>query len=214
MSMTKERPGCRFADPGYGCNSLLENADLLRQLNGDLPRPVYARKRIRSATDPNQHYKRAVSSRKRGVGHRHERSDGMRWTRRGRARNARAGRVLRPVSSWAARRRTMLKPPLREASADGYQVRRKLWRRRLRTAKPCGPGTRCWCQVGGGFTNPTGFGKTIYPPMTNSSPGRARHKPLKPLRRKCRGWIQTVVATLQLRRLQWAFEGSDQHGRR
>jgi hypothetical protein len=26
-----------------------------------------------------------------------------------------------------------------------------------RTAKPCGPGTRCWCQVGGGVVNPTGF---------------------------------------------------------
>jgi hypothetical protein len=24
----------------------------------------------------------------------------------------------------------------------------------LRTAKPCGPGTRCWCQAGGGFTKP------------------------------------------------------------
>jgi hypothetical protein len=23
-----------------------------------------------------------------------------------------------------------------------------------RTAKPCGPGTRCWCQVGGGFCQP------------------------------------------------------------
>src|SRR5216683_3958103 len=23
-----------------------------------------------------------------------------------------------------------------------------------RTAKPCGPGTRCWCQVGGGFPGP------------------------------------------------------------
>src|SRR5882672_3135052 len=27
----------------------------------------------------------------------------------------------------------------------------------MRTAKPCGPGTRCWCQAGGGFSNPTGF---------------------------------------------------------
>jgi hypothetical protein len=25
-----------------------------------------------------------------------------------------------------------------------------------RTAKPCGPGTRCWCQVGGGSRGPTG----------------------------------------------------------
>jgi hypothetical protein len=27
----------------------------------------------------------------------------------------------------------------------------------VRTAKACGPGTRCWCQVGGGVASPTGF---------------------------------------------------------
>src|ERR1700688_4098439 len=54
-----------------------------------------------------------------------------------------------------------------------------------RTAKPCGPGTRCWCQVSGG--------KSARPGLTNllslttvtrriRSPGRARNKPLKPLR--------------------------------
>jgi hypothetical protein len=48
------------------------------------------------------------------------------------------------VSDQAARRRTML----------------------MRTAKPCGPGTRCWCQVGGGLAGPTGFGTTFNPPMT------------------------------------------------
>ena len=49
-----------------------------------------------------------------------------------------------------------------------------------RTAKPCGPDTRGWCQAAGGDFDPTGSishqagsdgGKT------NSSPGRARHKP-------------------------------------
>ena len=30
-----------------------------------------------------------------------------------------------------------------------------------RTAKPCGPGTRCWCQVGGGFASPTGLANQI-----------------------------------------------------
>ena len=49
-----------------------------------------------------------------------------------------------------------------------------------RTAKPCGPDTRGWCQAAGGEFDPTGSkshqaggdgGKT------NSSPGRARHKP-------------------------------------
>ena len=50
-----------------------------------------------------------------------------------------------------------------------------------RTAKPCGSGIRGWCQAAGGEFDPTGSishqagsdgGKR------NSSPGRARHKPL------------------------------------
>jgi hypothetical protein len=93
---------------------------------------------------------------KRGVGHRHERWDGLRWTRQ---RQAREG-VRRAVIRERARRagRTALK----------------------RTAKPCGPDTRGWCQAAGGEVDPTGSishqagsdgGKT------NSSPGRARHKP-------------------------------------
>src|SRR6266702_1866439 len=36
----------------------------------------------------------------------------------------------------------------------------------LRTAKSCGSGTRCWCQVGGGDVNPTGRDKTFNPPTT------------------------------------------------
>src|SRR6266436_6175241 len=36
----------------------------------------------------------------------------------------------------------------------------------LRTAKPCGPGTRCWCQVGGGFTSPTGLSRNLNPSAT------------------------------------------------
>jgi hypothetical protein len=39
-------------------------------------------------------------------------------------------------------------------------------RRYSRTVKPCGPGTRCWCQVGGGVASPTGFDKTVNPSMT------------------------------------------------
>src|SRR4030088_3239992 len=55
----------------------------------------------------------------------------------------------------------------------------------LRTAKPCGPGTRCWCQVGGGASAQPGLDKPYSADdgdKTNSSPGRARNKPLKPLR--------------------------------
>jgi hypothetical protein len=51
--------------------------------------------------------------------------------------------------------------------------------------KPCGPGTRCWCQIGGGSSARPGPAKPQSADdgdKTNSSPGRARNKPLKPLR--------------------------------
>ena len=67
-----------------------------------------------------------------------------------------------------------------------------------RTAKPCGPGTRCWCQVGGGASARPGLDKP-YPSMTvtrtNSSPGRARRKPLKPLRAGMPGVSGVLVVT-------------------
>jgi len=57
-----------------------------------------------------------------------------------------------------------------DAAASGVKWNRRAglpWattsRRRTalkRTAKPCGPGTRCWCQVGGVLVDPTGSGKT------------------------------------------------------
>ncbi len=59
----------------------------------------------------------------------------------------------------------------------------------LRTAKPCGSGTRCWCQVGGGVSalpGPRNLQSADDGDKMNSSPGRARNKPLKPLRRECR----------------------------
>jgi hypothetical protein len=43
-----------------------------------------------------------------------------------------------------------------------------------RTAKPCGPGARCWRQAGGGFANPTGFAKTFNPPATEARGIRLR----------------------------------------
>ena len=53
-----------------------------------------------------------------------------------------AGRFFRERSSRA--RRTML----------------------MRTAKACGSGTRCWCQIGGGIASPTGSRNTVNPPVT------------------------------------------------
>jgi hypothetical protein len=80
-------------------------------------------------------------------------------------------------------------PPSLEFRRDWHTARRRPWRRRARTGKPCGPGTRCWCQVGGGEVGPTGSRSALFADdgdKTNSSPGRARHKPLKPLRREGR----------------------------
>jgi hypothetical protein len=102
---------------------------------------------------PNQGHNSTVSFRSRGVGRRHERWDGMRWTRQRRARTRSQGGF--PVSDHRApdeRRQSPVEP----FGEDG----------RLRTAKPCGPGTRCWCQVGGGFSSPTGRGRIFNPPMT------------------------------------------------
>ena len=36
----------------------------------------------------------------------------------------------------------------------------------LRTAKPCGPGTRCWCQAGGGFSRPNRVRQSFNPSAT------------------------------------------------
>jgi len=50
-----------------------------------------------------------------------------------------------------------------------------------RTAKPCGPDTRCWCQVGGGELRPDRVEQLLQSAgdgdKTNSSPRRAWHKP-------------------------------------
>jgi hypothetical protein len=46
-------------------------------------------------------------------------------------------------------------------SAKAGSARRSLLAKpgRLRTAKPCGPGTRCWCQAGGGASTQPGPNK-------------------------------------------------------
>jgi hypothetical protein len=107
-------------------------------------------------------------SEKRGVGHRHERWDGERWTRQCPRAGVIAGRIYRSVSDQTARRRTALK----------------------RTAKACGPdASAVGVKSRGGFKSPTGRTK----PYSRGdgvkqarSPGRARYRPLKPLRRESR----------------------------
>jgi hypothetical protein len=77
----------------------------------------------------------------------------MRWTRQRRARlGSQGGSSVSDQGAQDERRQSPAKP----LGEDG----------RLRTAKPCGPGTRCWCQVGGGFEGPTGFSRTANSPTT------------------------------------------------
>ena len=73
--------------------------------------------------------------------------------------SSQGGLFLKSVSEETARRRTALK----------------------RTAKSCGPGTRGWCHVRGGYAGPTGQASSINPRTTVAkgirTPGRARSTP-------------------------------------
>ena len=46
--------------------------------------------------------------------------------------------------------------------------------RKLRTAKPCGPGTRCWCQAGGGLQAPNRAMRATNSPATEARGIRLR----------------------------------------
>ena len=121
--------------------------------------PALPRKIFRFPRRANQRYKLAPSrSEQRGVGHRHERWDGMRWTRQRRARDCDRRAVLRERSCSARTNGASTPPPGLRPAARG---RRRYWWRLPRTAKPCGPGTRCWCQAGGGCSDPTGFRSAV-----------------------------------------------------
>ena len=79
------------------------------------------------------------------------------------------------VDAAASARKVIAGRVSRERAAGAQDERR--W---LRTAKPCGPDTRCWCQAAGGEFDPTGsisHQSGSDGDKTNSSPGRARHKP-------------------------------------
>ena len=94
---------------------------------------------------------------KRGVSRSSRTRGGMWWTQQRRRADGVAGQVYL-VSEIRRAGRTALK----------------------RTAKPCGPDTRGWCQAAGGEFDPTG--STSHQAGSdggkrNSSPGRARHKP-------------------------------------
>jgi hypothetical protein len=100
-----------------------------------------------------------VPSQERGGSRSSRTRGGMRWTRQRHARGSNRRAVFRERKTA---RRTNGAFRLRQGLGGPHTVRRDTWRRRwLRTAKPCGPGTRCWCQAGGGDVGPTGPGKTL-----------------------------------------------------
>jgi hypothetical protein len=135
---------------------LLAKANFLSQFNAICLVQSLAQKQFPSRPPQISTINSAVSSLTRGVSRSSRTRDGMRWTRQRQAREVVRRAVIRERARRA--RRTALK----------------------RTAKPCGSGTRGWCQAAGGEFDPTGSishqagsdgGKR------NSSPGRARHKP-------------------------------------
>ena len=90
---------------------------------------------------PNHQYiPRPSRPTKRGVGHRHERGTGC-------GGRGSVGRVSRSQGGLIVRERTQRVDDRRRSPAKAGA---------LRTAKPCGPGTRCWCQAGGGASTQPG----------------------------------------------------------
>jgi hypothetical protein len=141
---------------------------------------ITRRAEFRLTCRANQRYQFAPSfPGKRGVSRSSRTREGMRWTRQRRRAGYSQGESL--VSDRPARRTNGAKSAFAKASADGYQARRNLWCWQLRTAKACGSGTRCWCQVGGDVCRPDRAWQNRQfaddGDKTNSSPGRARHKP-------------------------------------
>ena len=109
---------------------------------------------------------------KRGVGHRHERWDGLRWTRQRRARGVFAGRFFRE-RTWRARR-TALKRFSRQFFPAACGPVEAYGSRKLRTAKACGPGTRCWCQADGDCRARPGLRSIANPSATEARGIRLR----------------------------------------
>ena len=138
--------------------------EICLQLQADLACPVSARKIIRLTRRANHRYKLAPSrpSEGRFAIVTNVVRDAVDATAPARKWQSQGGSSMEPVSNRPARGRTAL----------------------MRTAKSCGSGTRCWCQVRGGFASPTGPSQNHQSAddgdKRNSSPGRARRKPLKP----------------------------------
>jgi hypothetical protein len=108
---------------------------------------------------------------KRGVGQRHERWDGLRWTRQRRAREVFAGRVFRERAQRVDDRRLNASVEVLPAACGPVEA---YGSRKLRTAKPCGPGTRCWCQADGDCLAQLGLRSIANPSATEARGIRLR----------------------------------------
>jgi hypothetical protein len=125
---------------------------------------------------PNQWLHSNRPTPQRGVSRSSRTRGGMRWTRQRLAREGIAGRVERLVSDQRAGGREML----------------------LRTAKSCGPDAPTLASSSRSCVGPTGLRQNISADNGGKrarSPGRARHKPLKPLRAGMPGDSGVLVVT-------------------
>jgi len=145
--------------PCIGLTCLRIAANFLNQINPIPPVQSPPSKIFRFLFPPNQRHNSPVSSSLRGAYRdRHGRWDGMRWTRQRRARDRGRRAVIRERSE--ARRRPMLLPDSFKLCGSALSAK-PLGEDGPRTAKPCGPGTRCWCQAGGGEVDPTGLDQPL-----------------------------------------------------
>ena len=147
-------------------------------INAILPVQSPFAKIFRFPRRANHLYKFAPSHPTRGAYHdRHETRGGMRWTRQRFARDGVAGRVERLVSDQ------------QRADERCCSVRRS---RVVLTP-------RRWRQVRGCYVGPTGLRHNVSPramvAKQPGSPGRARRKPLKPLRAGTPGDSGVLVVT-------------------
>ena len=134
-------------------------AILTRRVCGKLTR----RAKLRLNRRANQRYNLTHPFPTRGAYRdRHETRERMRWTRQRRRETVSQGESL--VSDCQRAGRTML----------------------MRTAKACGSGTRCWCQIGGGFASSTGRERTFNPPVTVTR--RIRRREERAISRKAIAW--------------------------
>ena len=140
--------------------------DFLQHLQADLPRPASPAKIFRFVSTANHPYNA-----------RHPVPEEGRWPS-----SRTLGRVAVDAAASGAGgvRRAVIRDRTRRAderrlnasamaSVGRHSAGWSFWRRKLRTAKPCGSGTRGWCQAGGGLQAPNRVMQAV-----NSSATEAR----------------------------------------